>query len=60
MVAAEWPWKRVIYANLHPLVDNFKSYVVDSGIDLSLFFFANINEQDFSQYQSSNARDAKG
>jgi hypothetical protein len=39
MVAAEWLWKVAIYANLHPLVDNHKSFVVDSGIYLPLFFF---------------------
>jgi hypothetical protein len=38
MVAAEWLWKVAIYANLHPLVDNHKSFVVDSGIYLPLFF----------------------
>jgi len=39
-VAAVWPWKRVIYANLHPSVDKYKPFIVDSGSHLPLFFFA--------------------
>jgi hypothetical protein len=50
MVAAEWLWKIAICANLHPLVDNHKSFVVDSGIYLPLFFLGGkLNQQGCSQ-----------